>query len=407
MPSNQSARTDYESTDRRQFLKAAAASGAAVFSTVAEADDKPVESQAGAMPLRLLGKTGLRVPILEVGGTYRFEPRYVRTALDLGCSFFDTAASYVNGKSEETLGACIAKLDVRKRVTVVTKGHPSKPDKLEACIDESLRRLKFDMVDIYYLHNLSDVDVLKSSEWKAAAERMKKSGRIRFFGFSVHNGNCVELLHQAAKAGWVDVIMLKYNFRSYGDAELNKAIDAAHKANIGLIAMKTQGAASSFASRVDPFKEAGYSRHQAVLKAVWKDERIASAISAMPSISVLKENASAATKELTVREQELLDEYAKMTTATYCHGGCGGCHRECESAAGRPLAIADTLRYLMYHDTYGRRAEAREKFSRLAPANLGWNADDLARIERSCPAGVEVASLIERAEHVFKSTRKA
>ena len=71
--------------------------------------------------------------------------------------------------------------------------------------------------------------------------------------------------------------------RSYGDAELNKAIDAAHKADIGLIAMKTQGSASSFAPRVDPFKEAGFSRHQAVLKAVWKDTRIASAISAMPS----------------------------------------------------------------------------------------------------------------------------
>jgi len=409
MPSKQISSPDRESVERRRFLKAAAATGALAVTSSARAVDEPpaAEAKANAMPLRLLGKTGLRVPILEVGGTYRFEPRYVRTALDLGCNFFDTAASYVNGKSEETLGACIAKLNVRMRVTVVTKGHPSKPEKLAECIGESLGRLKFDMVDIYYLHNLSDVDVLKSNEWKAAAEGMKKAGKIRFFGFSVHNGNCVELLHQAAKSGWIDVIMLKYNFRSYGDAELNKAIDAAHKANIGLIAMKTQGAASSFASRVDPFKEAGYSRHQAVLKAVWKDERIASTISAMPSISVLKENASAATKELTAREQELLDEYAALTAPTYCHGGCGGCHRECESAAGRPLAIADTLRYLMYHDAYGRRAEAREKFSRLETTAVDWKSDDLARIERSCPAGVAVASLIKRANHVFGATGKA
>lgn len=396
-----------ETIGRRRFLKATAATGAAVLSSVARAEDKPDATKADAMPLRLLGKTGLRVPILEVGGTYRFEPRYVRTALDLGCNFFDTAASYVNGKSEVTLGACIAKLDVRKSVTVVTKGHPSKPEKLAECIDESLGRLKFDMVDIYYLHNLSDVDVLKSSEWKTAAEKMKKAGKIRFFGFSVHNGNCVELLHQAATAGWIDVIMLKYNFRSYGDAELNKAIDVAHKANIGLIAMKTQGAASSFATRVDPFKKAGYSKHQAVLKAVWKDGRITSAISAMPSIAVLKENASAATKELTAREQELLDEYAALTSSTYCHGGCGGCHRECETAAGRPLAIADTLRYLMYHDAYGRRAEAREKFGLLPSAGLDWNEDELARIEKACPAGVAVSSLLQRADKVFGESRKA
>lgn len=402
MPSN---RADFTSKlERRQFLKAAAATGAVALSTTVRAGDEPPaapEAKANAMPLRKLGKTGLHVPILEVGGTYRFNPRYVQTALDLGCNFFDTAASYVNGKSEETLGDSIARLQVRKKVTVVTKGHPSKPEKLASSINESLGRLKFDMVDIYYIHNLSDVDVLKSKEWKAAAERMKKEGKIRFFGFSVHNGNCVELLHEAAKAGWIDVIMLKYNFRSYGDAELNKAIDAAHKADIGLIAMKTQGSAASFAPRVDPFKDAGYSKHQAVLKAVWKDTRIASAISAMPSIAVLKENALAATKELTAREQELLDEYAALTAPNYCHSGCGGCHRECESAAGRPLAIADTLRYLMYHDAYGRRADAREKFGRLAPSSLDWNADDLARIEHSCPAGVAVTSLISRADEVL------
>lgn len=402
MPSNRVESTS--NLERRRFLKAAAATGAvAVSSRVRAGDDPPAaaDAKSNAMPLRKLGKTGLRVPILEVGGTYRFNPRYVQTALDLGCNFFDTAASYVNGKSEETLGDSIAKLKARKGVTVVTKGHPSTPEKLAACINESLERLKFDMVDIYYLHNLSDVDVLKSNEWKSAAERAKKAGKIRFFGFSVHNGNCVELLNRAAAAGWIDVIMLKYNFRSYGDAELNKAIDAAHKAGIGLIAMKTQGSASSFAPRVDPFKQAGYSRHQAVLKAVWKDDRLASAVSAMPSIAVLKENASAATKELTAREQELLTEYAALTAANYCHGGCGGCRRECETAAGRPLAIADTLRYLMYHDAYGRRSDAREKFRRLDPVTRDWNADDLARIERSCPSGVSIASLIHRADEVL------
>ena len=410
MPSKQINSTKSQRAERRQFLKAAAATGAMALTSAGRADDdKPAAGQAktNAMPLRPLGKTGLRVPILQVGGTYRFNPRYVQAALDLGCNFFDTAAVYVNGKSEETLGAAIAKLKVRKDVTVVTKGHPSAPEKLAPAIDESLERLKFDMADIYYLHNLSDVDVLKSEGWKAAAEKMKKAGKIRFFGFSVHNENCVELLNRAATAGWIDVIMLKYNFRSYGDVELNKAIDAAHKAGIGLIAMKTQGSASSFAPRVDPFKAAGYSKHQAVLKAVWKDERIASAISAMPSIAVLKENASAATMELTAREQELLDQYAALTSPTYCHGGCGGCHRECETAAGRPLAIADTLRYLMYHDAYGRRAEAREKYSSLDPVARAWNGVDLDEIERSCPAGVAVKSLIQRAEMALSGSRKA
>lgn len=356
------------------------------------------DEPAPAMPKRRLGKTGLTVPILEVGGTYRFNKNYVKTAIDLGCTFFDTAPVYANGKSEITLGASIAKLGIRKDVTIVTKGHPGSPDKLMPAIQESLGRLKMDAVDIYYLHNLSKLDVLDSKEWRAAAEAAKKSGKIRHFGFSVHNDQLVPLLNRAATCGWIDVIMLKYNFRSYGDAELNKAIDAAHKADIGLIAMKTQGAAVSFSDRVDPFKKAGYSKHQAVLKAVWKDERISAAVSAMPSLAVLRENAAAATKELTAREQELLDQYAAATAAHYCHGGCGGCRRECESASEQPLAIADTLRYLMYHDAYGHRAEAREKYARLESKVRDWTRDALTRAEQACPKGVAIADLIERAE---------
>src|SRR5262249_58490779 len=75
---------------------------------------------------------------------------YTTLFRSLGCTFFDTAAVYVNGKSEETLGASISKVKARDKVTVVTKGHPSAAEKLAAAVDESLGRLKFDMVDIYY-----------------------------------------------------------------------------------------------------------------------------------------------------------------------------------------------------------------------------------------------------------------
>jgi aryl-alcohol dehydrogenase-like predicted oxidoreductase len=367
----------------------------------ASGDAPAATATAVRVPTRRLGKTDLRVPILEVGGTYRFNTRYVRQALDLGCFFFDTAASYVSGKSEQTLGESIAKLGVRKDVLVVTKGHPSHPGRLEAKIDESLARLKMDHVDIYYIHNLSRVEVLKDPTWRAEAERLKKAGKIRQFGFSAHNEHLVALLNGAAGAGWVDVIMFKYNFRSYGDEELNRAIDAAHKSDIGLIAMKTQGSAVSFADRVDPFKGAGYSKHQAVLKAVWKDERISSAISSMPSIAVLRENASAATRELTAIEAELLDEYAARTRDAYCHGGCGGCRRECESAMGRPVAIADPLRYLMYHDAYGRRSDAREKFARLPPRKVNWSESEIEQAASACPHRLQLKHLLGRAKAVL------
>lgn len=65
--------------------------------------------------------------------------------------------------------------------------------------------------------------------------------KLRHFGFSGHAGNVAELLHKAAKAPWLESVLFRYSFRSYGDKELNAAIDAAHKAGVGLIAMKTQG----------------------------------------------------------------------------------------------------------------------------------------------------------------------
>ncbi|MCK6455993.1 MAG: aldo/keto reductase [Phycisphaerae bacterium] len=353
------------------------------------------------MPTRTLGRTGLRVSILEVGGTYRFTPRFVRRALDLRCNFFDTAASYANGWSERTLGEAIRKLDARKDVVIVTKGHPKHPGGLEAAIDESLGRLGFDYVDVYYLHNLDEVAVLSDPDWRKAADAMKRKGKIRFFGFSCHNPHVVPLLTDAARAGFIDVIMLKYNFRTYGDAELNKALDAAHRANIGLIAMKTQGSAVSFSERVNPFQEQGYSKHQAVLKAVWKDERLAAAISAMPSISVLEQNAAAASEKLSAAEESLLREYADRTAADYCHGGCGGCQRECEISTGGRLAIADTLRYLMYHDSYGRRADARAKYAALPLHRKQWIAMELEQAERACPRALPLRQLLRRAATVL------
>lgn len=377
-------------TSRRQFIAGAAAIAASAATKSTRAADQK------AIPTRTLGRTGLKVPILEVGGTYRFSKRYVQRALELGCTFFDTAAEYVNGWSERTLGPIINSLNVRDKVTVVTKGHPKHPESLAVDLQASLDRLQFQMVDIYYIHNLSRPAVLTDPAWKTAAEKLKRENKLRFFGFSCHNDQLIPLLKAAAVGGFADVIMFKYNFRSYDDAELNRAIDIAHKADIGLIAMKTQGSAISFADRVDPFKKAGYSKHQAVLRAVWKDDRISAAVSCMPSIQVLEQNVAATYDKLSAVEEELLRQYADATRRDYCPAGCGGCKRECESATGNKLAIADTLRYLMYFNTYGQRTLAREKFRALSPIQRAWTQDQLARASAACPKGLPIIDLLNR-----------
>ena len=79
---------------------------------------------------------------------------------------------------------------------------------------------------MYYLHAVEDPAPLSNNDLKVTVERLKKEGKIRFFGFSCHNGNVHELLQIAAKTPSIDSIMFRYNFDQYGNKELNDAIDA-------------------------------------------------------------------------------------------------------------------------------------------------------------------------------------
>src|SRR5262249_9591179 len=150
------------------------------------------------------------------------------------------------------------------------------------------------------------------------AEEMKKQGRIKAFGFSCHSGNVVDLLNKAAQTSFVDAIMFRYNFRSYGNKDLNRAIDACAKADIGLIAMKTQGSETMDADAPARFEQTGkWNKFQATLKAVWSDSRISAAVSQMDNFEKLKQNIAAATDhhELGMLDRGALERYAQATRA--------------------------------------------------------------------------------------------
>ena len=175
---------------RRDFL--ATAGAAAVGSTFLprflmageEAAAGPLLNDAG-MPLAKLGKTGDTVSALGFGGsgTVAKAPRLLPAAVKKGVTFIDTAEGYDNGNSEREVGKYLAAADNRKDLFIVTKTGDHNPAKLEEHLDGSLERLQSDYVDVLYLHNLGDPARL-DDEMKAAAEALKKSGKIRFFGLS-------------------------------------------------------------------------------------------------------------------------------------------------------------------------------------------------------------------------------
>jgi uncharacterized protein len=245
------AKKDENGITRRDLIGlGGAAAGAALVGGVA-LPSLPAEAQAAPLPQvprRVLGKTGKSVPILLMGGSMGFDTKFdprLAEAVRFGVNYVDAADCYAGGKSETGLAAYLARAKNRDRIWITSKSDDHDPKGFEKTVFQSLDRIGTDYIDMYYLHDLTKADVL-NADLAVTVARLKKAGKFRHFGFSCHAGNVAELLHKAAQTPWVESVMFRYNFRSYGDKELNGAIDAAHKAGVGLIAMKTQGSEAGF-----------------------------------------------------------------------------------------------------------------------------------------------------------------
>lgn len=397
--------SDNNTLDRRTFLTlggGAALAGAALPARDAWAAGGK-KQDLPKVPRRVLGKTKKDIPILLFGAAVpldtRFDPKLAE-AVRFGVNYFDTADCYLDGRSEEAVGNFWTRARLKRDdFWITSKSDQHDPEGLVQTLDAGLKKLKTDYVNLYFLHALTDKDYLSPAMAKTA-ERLKKEGKIHHIGFSCHGSNVVELLNAAAERPWIDAIMFRYNFRKYGDKALNKAMDACHKANIGLIAMKTQGSEASFEDSWKKFEKTGkWTKHQAVLKAVWEDPRITAAVSAMKNFDQLRENIQAALDKgkLTRAEWEALDKYAAATRSL----ACDGCDHLCGPAVPAPVQIGTTMRYLMYHDVYGEPDKAKALFDKLPAEAKQLAGVDFSGANRACPHGVDVAAHMKRAEALF------
>jgi uncharacterized protein len=357
---------------------------------------------ASAMPRRVLGKTGERVPILLQGGSMSWNTKWdpkLPEALKNGINYLDAAWVYSGGTNEIAIGSFLERAQVRDKLWITSKSDLKDPAGFEQRLNESLGRMKTSYVDMYYLHALEDARSLDKALLDKV-EQLKKQKKLKHFGFSCHHGNVAELLEVAAKTPWVDSVMFRYNFRQYGNKELNKAMDACVKAGVGLIAMKTQGSAVSFEQEWQKFQQTGkWTKYQAVLKAVWADERITAAVSDMDSLEKIRENAAAARDpgKLGALDLEELRRYALATRSM----ACDGCDHLCTRGLAAPIPVATTLRYLMYHDSYGKREEARALYQALPEAARRLEGLDFSASSAACPNGLDVDQHLKRAAQVL------
>ena len=390
---------------RRDFFKTVAIAGAgsmlAPAAHLAEAADNNLQ-----VPQRPFGKSGINVSILSLGGMFNIKSNQImiRQAMRWGVTYWDTADCYHRG-SEKGIGKYFSKYpEDRKKVFLVTKSDARNPKGMSKLLERSLDKMKTDYIDLYFVHGIHSIDELDQST-RTWAEKTKAAGKIRLFGFSAHR-NMEESMLAAARLGWIDGIMMTYNYRLMHTERMQRAVEACVNAGIGLTAMKTQGGGSvrtdtdtelKLAGR---FMQKGFTDAQARLMAVWQNPDIASICSQMPNMSILMSNTAAAMDKtkLSATDRKLLQQYARETHTDYC----AGCTGICESAIGQKAPIGDVMRYLMYCRSYGDRDHATAEYRKI-PQRIRENLTriDYSLAEKKCPQKMAIAKLMQEAADEF------
>jgi uncharacterized protein len=404
---------DPSQIQRREFLQAGAIASTAALSLGSNAlAQEPKAEQVAILPTRKLGKTGVDVTILN-HGTWQAPSgtldRLVRTSYASGIRYFDTAKSY---RTEPALAKWFQAMpEVRKNIFLVTKDSPRTPKEMVKMLDERLASLQTDHVDLFFIHALGDhhetdvaVEMVKSKELKDTIEAIKKSGKAKFVGFSTHHRNKAPIIKAAAEANLVDAIMVAYTPWLGKDDPINKALDAAYAANIGLISMKQIAGSDAqkleflgkVSQHVPGLKEKGLSPYQGLLQAIWSDERIATCCVSMKNIDQIAENTKAAREFAPLKAAEI--EGLKKAFLASRPTMCANCDGSCSRAAGTEAELGNLTRFLTYHEHHGHRSEARRQYAELSEAARDWKGADLAAAQAACHSHLDFADLLPKAD---------
>jgi aryl-alcohol dehydrogenase-like predicted oxidoreductase len=208
------------------------------------------------MPRRQLGRTGVQVSMLGMGGSHIGSSkvssseavRLIRTALDGGLNFMDNSWDYHDGESEKRVGKAL-KEGYRSKAFVMTKVDGRSKQEAAKQVDQSLKRLKLDEIDLLQHHEVirfDDVDrIFADGGAMEAFQQAQKAGKIRFIGFTGHKDPEVHLymLETAQRRGFrFDTVQMPLNlmdthFRSFE----KKVLPPLVAAGIGVLGMKSIG----------------------------------------------------------------------------------------------------------------------------------------------------------------------
>ncbi len=361
----------------------------------------------------MLGKTGLEIPDISFG-TFSLETdeALVHHALDRGITHFDTAESYAGGRAEKVLGRALR--GRRDEVTITSKFVAKVEHRAEhqmKVLEESLRRLKTDYIDLYLNHAVNDVARLSSEEWQAFTSRAKEQGKIRYAGMSGHAARLASCIEYALDHELIDALLVAYNFSQQpsfkdnlkrklgewapgldlvsGQPEIPGLLARASAEGVGVMVMKTLKGARRNDMR--PFEAPGRTFSQAAFRWVLSEPAVDGLVVTMTSPAMVDEYLEASgTRQPDAEDLALLARYQQRNNSTSCLVGCGDCQDSCPVG----VSIPDVLRLRMYDVDYGEPAIAAREFALLESNPEACLTCSGAPCATACPAGLAIPELM-------------
>ena len=298
-----------------------------------------VATAAEAVPIRMFGKTGLRLPILAYGGaalpkawhnplSREKRVELVQYAFDRGVRYFDTAGNYL--ESQTILGEALR--DRRNSICLVSKVETTDPTRVRAQVEKSLRELHTDHLDAILIHGtpgIQQMTVKRAMQIHAELVKLRDERMTSFIGLSAHGyfDKALALI----ESGGFDTCMLSYGYIPRGHdqifsdrtIELREACLAkAHELKMGISAMKVIGAGllGGWAPHIVP----GYDKNSirkmpgAAIRWVLKDKRIDLLVIGMRLPKEIDENIEILARDTTytAADRVLLKDYCAKAYET-------------------------------------------------------------------------------------------
>lgn len=382
--------------NRRQFLRKSilGISGIALVPGIIKGNSKgsPGETTPPELPVRVLGRTGIKTPVLSMGTSDTSSSGLVRAAYEAGIKLFFSATYYGEGNNEKLVGEGLKGLP-RDSFIIGTAVPPDgmdmrsgtfkngfDPDAYIKKAEGSLKRFGLDYVDILLFPYAGKKETVQHEGVLKAMTQLKKQGKTRFLGIASHS-DTDEALRAAADSGIYDIAMPAYNFKIKDKESMKASLNYAVKAGMGIVAMKTTAGASRDKSGT-PLNI------NAALKWVLQNENVSSIVSGMSSFDQLQNNI-ALINNLKMTEQELKDLNITGQVSEpglYCQQ-CKICLNDCHNG----IDVPTIMRSYMY--AYGYK-NIKQAWRTMAQVKYSNQCENCTSCTVKCTAGFDLKKKI-------------